>query len=1620
LKFRKSGIDIVGDIPWGTHLCQFYQTKQDLIDIALPYLKAGLENNEFCLWVASDLLDPQEAFEAMVAAWPSCEEYVERGQIRFLSHTQWYFREGPFDPRKMVDTTVDIINRALKSEYDGMRISSNMSWMEKSEWRTLSEFEENLNKLDGAHPLLTLCSYQLEKYGEAEVADVIRNHGGVILKQEDKWQILRQPLMGVVSEEVRGTEPALDKGVDLAAESAEDKVEDRAGDKLPDKAANQVADVAAHAVTDKAQDKAALESEEHMQAVFEGVRDAIVILDMAGKIVRMNKRVPELLGHGESALVGKQFALLRVFPPSRAAEMFSAQARTLAGHDVPPFEIEALADSGRKLDVEVRISPMKREAKVVGAIAVIRDITKRRQSEEKLLAAQERNQLVVQNASEGIMVIQDGTIRFANPKMIELVGYSEEEILLKPVTELVHPDDRRALTAGQFKRLRGEEVARVQDLRIVDKTGATKWAEFNAVLFAWDGRPADLYFVNDITQRKQAQEALSQGERNYKHLFESTLDGLEVVDAETGKVVLANPACARIFGFAAPADMVGIDPLEYVPAEDRERVAGLVADRMLKDGLRKVEELRAVTKDGREIWISAIGVKTEFQGRSAGLVSIKDITDRRRAEEQLSASQADLKVVFDGVMDGIVLFDETGKVVRVNKRVLDVSGYPEGDIVGHHFDDLKMFTPESSAAIRLVVNDLLSGKDLGPSELGVLTKSGKALSLEARVTMLERAGETVGAIAVLRDVSYRKEAENTLRRQERYFRALIERTSDAIAEIDRDGKVKYRSPSCERMLGYESDETNGKGPEEIFSYMHPEDLPAIKELFQRLLDANGSSDRSEVRVKHRDGTWHMVEATSTNLLHDASVEGIVVNLRDITERQQAEMALKESEKRYRLLAENASDVIWIMSTDLRFTYVSPSVAGLRGYTPEETMAQTLKELLSPVSLDLAMKVWSEEQAVEEKAFKDLHRSRVLQLEMNCKNGSTVWTEVKASFLRDSSGKAIGILGVARDITERKQAQQSVEESEKRYRLLAENVSDIIWTMDMKARLTYISPSVSRVRGYSVEEALAAPIEDVFTPESAAVAKKSIKELFKANKGMLSKDERRISTVELEMKRKDGSTTWTETSLSMVSGTDGGPVGWIGITRDVSERRKTEKALLESEKRYRLLAENVSDVIWVTDLNMRPTYISPSIERLLGYALEEAKSSTMEKMLARESGQRATERLAKTMSLIKQYPKKVLKPGSVELEFKRKDGSTIWVDTTVTVGRDGNGQPVELMGVLHDITERKKAEKAVSESEGRFRSLIETTSDWVWEVNEKFVYTYVSRRIRDILGFDPEEVVGKAPVDLMPLKEANRVARVFDTALTDKKPFAFVENVCLHKDGHKVVLETSGVPFFDANGNVCGFRGVDRDVTERKRAEEEAQESFRKLQRTVEGTIQAIALTVETRDPYTAGHQRRVTKLAYAISSEMGLPNDQIQRVRIAGLLHDLGKIFIPTEILSKPGQLTEVEFAIIKSHPQAGYEILKNIEFPFPIADVVIQHHERMDGSGYPAGLKDDQIVMEARILAVADVAEAMSSHRPYRPALGLDKALKEIVNNKGILYDAKVVEACMRVFNSGAFKFDD
>jgi HD-GYP domain-containing protein (c-di-GMP phosphodiesterase class II) len=226
----------------------------------------------------------------------------------------------------------------------------------------------------------------------------------------------------------------------------------------------------------------------------------------------------------------------------------------------------------------------------------------------------------------------------------------------------------------------------------------------------------------------------------------------------------------------------------------------------------------------------------------------------------------------------------------------------------------------------------------------------------------------------------------------------------------------------------------------------------------------------------------------------------------------------------------------------------------------------------------------------------------------------------------------------------------------------------------------------------------------------------------------------------------------------------------------------------------------------------------------------------------------------------------------------------------------------------------------------------------------------------------------------------------------------------HRNRLEELVQKRTVELTDANSK------LKQEIEERKRAEESLQQSYNKLQKTMDGIIQAMSMTVEVRDPYTAGHQRRATELAMAIAREMGLSEHRIKGIQMAGLIHDMGKICVPAEILSRPGKLSDAEFQLIKNHPQIAYEILKEIDFPWPVDKIVLQHHERIDGSGYPQGLRGEETLLEAKILSVADVVETVASHRPYRPGLGIEKALEEISHHRGVLYDPDVVDACLKL----------
>ena len=383
-------------------------------------------------------------------------------------------------------------------------------------------------------------------------------------------------------------------------------------------------------------------------------------------------------------------------------------------------------------------------------------------------------------------------------------------------------------------------------------------------------------------------------------------------------------------------------------------------------------------------------------------------------------------------------------------------------------------------------------------------------------------------------------------------------------------------------------------------------------------------------------------------------------------------------------------------------------------------------------------------------------------------------------------------------------------------------------------------------------------------------------------------------------------------------------------------------------------------------------------------------------------------------MTRSWSEKEWKRGSGIFEFRivSRDGGTKHVEasTSALSGKEGR-----VMGILRETTARRLANRSLQENEEKYRHVVERASDGIAIIQDR-LFKYINPRAAEIGGFTLDELIDTpfsrylAAEDIAALERAGQ-----REPGAENSPVIF-EAAVKRKDGTttKVELSAGRISYQGKPASLV----ILRDVTDRRRTEEELSLTLEKLRKAMGATIQAMSLTIETRDPYTAGHQKRVSDLARAIATEMKLSSEEIDAIRMAASIHDLGKISIPAEILSKPGKINEFEFRLIQNHPQIGYEILRTIEFPWPIAEIVLQHHERINGSGYPNGLRGEEIHIIARILAVADVVEAMVSHRPYRSALTLGEAIHEITKNRGILYDPDAVDACKRLFVEGRFAF--
>ncbi len=450
-----------------------------------------------------------------------------------------------------------------------------------------------------------------------------------------------------------------------------------------------------------------------------------------------------------------------------------------------------------------------------------------------------------------------------------------------------------------------------------------------------------------------------------------------------------------------------------------------------------------------------------------------------------------------------------------------------------------------------------------------------------------------------------------------------------------------------------------------------------------------------------------------------------------------------------------------------------------------------------------------------------------------------------------------------------------------------------------------------------------------------------------------------------------------------------------------------KETVQARRLSRLVENTFSEVYFFGGDDLRFEYANAAAVKNTGYSLEELREMTPLDLKIRFT----PETFASLLEPLLDGRRSHLR---FETVHRRKDGTTY--DCDILLQPLGEAGEKAFAAIVRDVTEQAATERALAEKTALLEQLFENAPFAIVQSQLEDKLVRVNRAAKELFGYEPREWIGRTADELIVPDELRDEGRTFTERLLEAGQKVSFESVRKRKDGSLLDVSFMGFPI-KLEERVIGGYGIYRDISDRKEAERLLRQSYAEIQKqllalkhSLNRTIHTLGSVVEARDPYTAGHQKKTALLAGEIAGRMGLPDDQVDQVILAALIHDIGKIEIPSEILSKPGSLSQLERQLIQTHPETGSRLVAGLQTPWPLAEIISQHHERLDGSGYPRGLSGDEVLLEARILAVADVVEAMGSHRPYRPAWPIESIQQEMIRQRGIAFDAAVVDAWLEL----------
>jgi PAS domain S-box-containing protein/putative nucleotidyltransferase with HDIG domain len=1295
----------------------------------------------------------------------------------------------------------------------------------------------------------------------------------------------------------------------------------------------------------------------------------------------------------------------------------------------------------------------------------------------------------IANASRSLVYATDldGRFIFSNRELEELLGVPEGGLLGKTREAFLPAEVCEQHRAHDLAVIESGETLTVEETN-EEADGLHTYLSVKSPLRDEEGRLFAIASIStDITERKRATELVEQSEALHRELFDRAPIAYQSLDAD-GRFITVNQAWTDVFGYS-PDEITGRWFGDLLVPEQasafRERFAVFKASGTTRD------ELEMVAKDGQHKWVAlegCIGFDVHGSFKQTNCV-LQDITQQRRTEEALRASEERFRSLVEQASDGIFVADETGHYVDANVAGCEMTGYVRDEVVGMAIADI--MSPDDLATTPLRMADLRSGATIKTERL-FIRKDRSTFVGEVSVRMLEDGR----FLSIIRDVTERKQVQVELEASQRRFSTLFNTTPDAV-HVNRlsDGLYLEINDGFTALTGYTREDVRGRTSLELGVWADSSERTRLVEKLRR----DGEVSALETRFRRKDGSIIPVLVSSrvVELEGEACIFSVST---DISALKHAEDRVKKLNRVYTVLSrvnqalvhlrdpqkifeetcrvmveDGGFRMAWIGLVAADGTHVEPvSSAGaseeyldtldivLRGEARtngpvSSAISERAHVVLHDIEQEAATSPWRSRMLREGyrsmAAFPLIVRERVVGALAIYSEEPGFFDEQQIALLDELSQDVAFSLDLFEREELRKQAEEALVESEHWLTESQRRAHLGHYVYDIRKDWWEGSPALYEVLGVDEEYKRDFPgwLGTVHPLDRESMSRYFTEDVL--GKRLPFDREYRV------LRPSDGAERWVRGKGAVDRSEDGRPMTMFGIIQDITDFKL-------AEQRHESILQAATDGFWIVDMTGRLVEVNDAYCQMSGYSQQELLAMNISDVEDLETPEQAAANIEYTRTHGRHR---------FESRHRRKDGSAFDVEISVHYHPENGGH---LATFVHDISGRKQREKYGQLARDILVKLNEPGTEH--DSIRRVVTTLRAQTGVDAVGVRLQEgedypyfaTEGFADGHLL---TENTLIHRDETGEVRRGEDGSVQLECtcgLVVSGGGGPLLTPGGSFWtndtspsralapDEDSRLCprhvciieGFASmalvpirdkgriiglihlVDRrtgrfdldsiqllegiaahigEAMTRKHTEE-------RLARSLASVTEIVSLVSEIRDPYTAGHQRRVSQLVAALATQMGWPDEQIEEIRIAALLHDVGKMSVPAEILSKPGMLSPVEFQLITGHAEVGCKIITAANMEARIAEMVYQHHERCDGSGYPRGMTADELLPGAKMIAVADVVEAMVSHRPYRPGLGVEAALAEIEAGAGVRFDADVVRACVDLFSAGGFTFSE